>query len=989
MNHSTNIVARSTRGALVLLLALALPLAGCASGRAAAPAANVDVAARTDPRAAHVLAFADTSSVRVDVTVPDAGGLRQGVVMAEITDAADGSRLWYGRLASLEVDSAGRGTATGRITGLRPKLWSPQSPGLYRMQVRIDGVAASAEGRARFGFRSVEARDGRILLNGRPVFLRGNAINPPERNVPDSLEENRRFVEPYVRYLKSVGVNIIRLTRHSQVWFDVCDELGMMLFQGNYGTPKGGTARSAPKIPFEESVAWYKEEVLGPLVNHPSVVVYVLTNEQADVEIPYLSTGAAEIDAFLKRAYAALRPWDPNRVYIANAGYGFGRAGDVCDLHRYWGWYYNSVLSFYTMRDPKVCWRTDRAQPMTMTENTGNYTGIDGRFNIVSNTKQPDSQLNWTGHAPNAEQSGRALAYQAWVAKHAIEIIRRIREQNPNVAGISPFTIAFHNWYGITRFEDMKPKPVLAQYRTSFQPVLLSWELWTPQVYTGTVVRPVAHLVNDSEPGEDLSGVILRYTLLGTAGDTAARGRVPMPDAPYYSAVSAPLEVHLDGVTPGQYELHGALLRGSDTLSTNTTPLFVAARDHAGSVDRLPRRVAVYDPDGATVRALVALAVPHRVVRDLAALSPSRDALVIGEGAWRGNSTGAARLRAFIDAGGRVLYFGHPEKGVDHSWLPVKIRFQHNQLDHSLVFPGDRPFTFGMAVNPERPSHPALAGIDRDRLFLWSDYTGWNETRPGFPMVYPVTGGFALEHDTDLGKTAIIADYDHGLQGLALAELFSGRGSVVVSGLGIVKRATRDPVADRMLVNLLRYVATPTGHDLHPLVTGRIVWGDYATEPGVAGIYSGLIVHTMPIVPAELRTVYPLNVDRKGFAYAGGTSGWNTKLAVQYEPRGRRAFGPYHFTTGGSVQLSDSAGSDGTGRLWIRVPPGRATMQTTLINPVAEPLSMEITLNGRPQRVTLAASDTTTVETPTRGETTLAIVFRGDRRIVLSATEFR
>ena len=90
---------------------------------------------------------------------------------------------------------------------------------------------------------------GRILLNGRPIFLRGNAINPPDRNIPDSLEENRRFVEPYVRYLKSVGVNIIRLTRHSQVWFDVCDELGMMLFQGNYGTPKGGTARSAPSVP--------------------------------------------------------------------------------------------------------------------------------------------------------------------------------------------------------------------------------------------------------------------------------------------------------------------------------------------------------------------------------------------------------------------------------------------------------------------------------------------------------------------------------------------------------------------------------------------------------------------------------------------------------------------------------------------------------------------------------------------------------------------
>jgi len=52
----------------------------------------------------------------------------------------------------------------------------------------------------------------------------------------------------------------------------------------------------------------------------------------------------------------------------------------------------------------------------------------------VSNTKQPDSQLNWTGHAPDSEQSARALAYQAWMGGQAIEIFRRSREQNPNLA---------------------------------------------------------------------------------------------------------------------------------------------------------------------------------------------------------------------------------------------------------------------------------------------------------------------------------------------------------------------------------------------------------------------------------------------------------------------------------------------------------------------------------------------------------------------------
>ena len=60
----------------------------------------------------------------------------------------------------------------------------------------------------------------------------------------------------------------------------------------------------------------------------------------------------------LQRAYDELSAWDDTRLYIGNAGYGFGRAGEICDLHRYWGWYYNSFLSFYEMRDPRICWRT-------------------------------------------------------------------------------------------------------------------------------------------------------------------------------------------------------------------------------------------------------------------------------------------------------------------------------------------------------------------------------------------------------------------------------------------------------------------------------------------------------------------------------------------------------------------------------------------------------------------------------------------------------
>ncbi|MEO5589367.1 MAG: glycoside hydrolase family 2 TIM barrel-domain containing protein, partial [Gemmatimonadaceae bacterium] len=891
------------------------------------------VGAQVSSATPRLLAFADTSSVRVELASPAPHSLDGAVINGSIVSAGDSSVLWSGELGKLAVGPDGVGRLSRRLKGLRPMHWSPQSPSLYVLSARASTGSGLSE-RIRFGFRTMSTADGKLLLNGRAVFLRGNAINPPERNIPDSLDENRRFVEPYVRYMKSVGVNIIRLTRHSQVWFDVCDELGMMLFQGNYGTPQGGKPTQAPTRPLEESVDWYRQDVLGPLVNHPSVVVYVLTNEQADAEINYLTTGAAGVDRFLRAMYDSLHKWDDNRLYIANAGYGFGRAGDICDLHRYWGWYYNSFLSFYTMRDPKICWRRNMVQPMTMTENVGNYTGVDGRFNLVPATKQPDSQLNWTGHAPQSEQAERALGYQAWMAKQAIEIYRRSREQNPNLAGLTPFTIAFHNWWGISGFEDMKPKPIMRQYAVSYQPVLLSWESWSPNAYAGSTIRPVAHIVNDSEDGSVLPPTTLHYSLVGPDGRVRLSSSVSLAAVPYYGASSKSVEIVLPGdLSLGRYTLSGHVVHGKDTLSRNEVGVFIAPKPGT----RPLLQVRLYDDRaGKTARALRSIGVVSIPVRSVASLAPSGGLLVIGAEAWSDRleqETGS--LRSFIARGGRVLILHQKPDKFDGRWLPAPIRLQQGELDHPLVFPGGRPFRNGIAVNPERPSNPVFDGIDRDMMFLWSDFTRWNEAAPGFPQVYPVSQGFVITDPSSLGRVAVLANYDHGLQGVALAEMFDGKGSVMVSGLDVVNRAGLDPVSDRMLANMIQYMSSDMSdvkdaHQAAPLIDRKITWGDYESEAGLlTGIYSGLLLNTVPVVPADLEKKYPISVNEEGYTFAGGTSGWNTKPAIQYVPRGRRVFGPYSFSAGGSVELVDKKGKRGEGRVWVRVPSSRTRMLTT------------------------------------------------------------
>ena len=49
-------------------------------------------------------------------------------------------------------------------------------------------------------------------LNGRPIFLRGNSINPPGRNVPDAVGGTHAFALEYLGYMKNVArVNAVRI----------------------------------------------------------------------------------------------------------------------------------------------------------------------------------------------------------------------------------------------------------------------------------------------------------------------------------------------------------------------------------------------------------------------------------------------------------------------------------------------------------------------------------------------------------------------------------------------------------------------------------------------------------------------------------------------------------------------------------------------------------------------------------------------------------
>lgn len=935
----------------------------------------------SDWQPTNLLALATAENVRIRLGWPASPWSGPLELEGELVPVGGGPVLWRGVLAEVRADVAGELERT--IGPLKPRLWEPASPQLYVFKVAAKRAGQTIAARSvRFGFRSFEAREGRFWLNGRPIFLRGVAINPPGRGVPEAVGESRAFAEAYVRFLKSQNVNCMRIsTDVSQTWFDVCDELGMMLYAGHYGWLPG-MSRAGAELPQDDValVAWYRR-LWEQYASHPSIVLYVLANE-----LPVSGARGAAVSQKLQRLLAALKRFDDTRPYIANAGYGEGREGDVCDVHRYWGWYYNSFLTFYNLRDrlraSPLYGQPGKNQPLTFTESVGAFTGPTGEFNLVR-SKQLAPRLGWIGHTATPRED--ALRYQSFLVQEACESFRRMRPLNPRLAGVMPFTIFFYNWAGITAFEQMQPKPAMDSLRLAYQPVLLSWELWTPQVYAGAELRPVAHVVNDDDLGRPLTNALLRWQLRSRAGDLLRQGELTLPPLPYFATWRAPLSLTLPTNLPtGEYRLSGCILAAGQTRSTNECELFVAAADWKRDFPKPVRPVWLYDPSGRTATALDALGIPYRRLSDAAAPWPAEmKALVVGEKAWDGALTAArTALRQWVRQGGRVLCLQPEPARFQSDWLPAQIEFLEGSANDPEYPPRSRPFREQSHVNPERPDHPVFRGLSRERLRLWSDYTGWDQTRPGFPKLYPVTCGFKLLNPEALAHAAVLADYDRGLEGVALCELFDGSGSVLLSGLDLVERAGLDPAAERLLANLVAYVADPEGHDPYPLIDAPIRWGDFPTERGaVCGSLNGLLVHCEWQPPPTQPHAEPLPPN---------TGSWNMRPGEQFSPRGRNAFGPFGYSTGSSLRDLNREQPIGSGFFWVRVPPGKRNVVTVVYNPTDLPAELNVELNGSAHApAAVPPRATVKVRTPLPAQTTnLCVRYTAPKTLVLRETRF-
>jgi hypothetical protein len=157
------------------------------------------------------------------------------------------------------------------------QLWSEFSPSLYRLEASFSSDDKLVQTRAiPFGFRTLEANGKQMLLNGKPVFLRGTlecAIFPKTGYPPVTVQEwTKQF-----KSAQAYGLNHLRF--HSwcppEAAFVAADQLGFYLQveAPNWNTTFGSDNASAE---FIESEAARIIEAYG---NHPSFCMMSMGNE--------------------------------------------------------------------------------------------------------------------------------------------------------------------------------------------------------------------------------------------------------------------------------------------------------------------------------------------------------------------------------------------------------------------------------------------------------------------------------------------------------------------------------------------------------------------------------------------------------------------------------------------------------------------------------------------------------------------------------------
>jgi len=691
----------------------------------------------------------DESKVRIRVTSTGLEEVDDLKIKAQVKPWPDGKVIGEGETsAKLIPDPNPLGgehfVVEVPMPGFKP--WTYEECNLYIAEVKLtkDGEVLDNLN-CRFGMREIKVIDGNYKLNGKNLWLRGSNL-VFEWDWGDILKGKEK--DYLVTEAREMSMNSFRTHTRPlpRLWADICDEYGTMILAEfpclyNYRDYKFNP---------EEYEIWHKNVLtdaagwMARLWNHPSVIMWVLSNESnRDNE------------------------WEegPYRDFVVNldATRPTLRTGTTGTKENF---------------DIHTCGNTIRPDEGHLLMNIPSWFRR-AKNRTVTNTeymnifKRPIEQ--WTG---TDERESDQLAY-AQIGMEHTEVMRRTR-----LDGMWPYMYA--GWTKTRTGKKWKAgfaQPVSACWHSSLSPVLASLDLFNPNYLTGQEVTTDLYLINDSWHDAKIHVDLLLTKECPEFIPEATCFNQPL------NKWSFDFELKADSLaqTPIKWKLPDE--EGNYWLTARTTGIpgrpvlsqrFVRAVEPPEIPEAVKERTFVILGGNATATNYFK-SKELNFTNHLNGLQPDKDMVIIWNAASLTNEEkrNTQSLRDFASAGGRVVVLS------TGSW-------DWQDLCDVTV---NKSNSFSRAFAYEGVKHPILAGIHREWFMRWNGL-------PGIVAVAAIEGK-ALENAEN-----IIWAREPDLTVVAELPIPNNKGKILFSQLDIQghvdsSELNYDPVAERILLNIL------------------------------------------------------------------------------------------------------------------------------------------------------------------------------------------
>jgi len=249
------------------------------------------------------------------------------------------------------------GKATLSFTA-KPQLWSPESPKLYEVNLTINGENLSDK----IGFRSIETKEKQILLNGKPIFLKGISMHEEKPN-GGGRANSTADAHTLLSWAKELGCNFVRLAHypHNEYAIREAERMGILVWS---------------EIPVYWTIAWTNpqtyqnaQDQLRDMIardqNRANIIIWSIANE---------TPHSAEREAFLGKLATYARTQDNTRLismamevtgasnYVNRLNDAMNKYVDVISFNQYIGWYRDVNDA------PKMKWEIPYDKPVIVSE---------------------------------------------------------------------------------------------------------------------------------------------------------------------------------------------------------------------------------------------------------------------------------------------------------------------------------------------------------------------------------------------------------------------------------------------------------------------------------------------------------------------------------------------------------------------------------------------------------------------------------------------